>query len=359
MRESAVGGGGIVVETRADEFFAVFTEPGAALDAAIAIQRDLRARSWADGVTVRVRIGIHSGEPTVTDSNYIGMDVHAAARICAAAHGGQIVVSSATRQAALRTTQTTDPLPQPRGSPAPWHPRADDVVPSRSEGSGGEVPAASQELTSGCRNREREPVDAELAVVGRPRLAGSDGPRVRDRACRDTSPATSVATALIVEAAREVRERERGAVEHDRRHARVDDLVATPKGDVGARELVDEAISRSASSSMSGPPDDERAVETERSRAVRGREPPALEVALHDLEPRGDPCGVLEHGAGVVGRGQVVAEAEHDLGLDAGLHERRRGRARRARRGPGGECGPRPEPTSAATRRSAARACGS
>ena len=107
FRESAVGGGGIVVETRADEFFAVFTEPGAALDAAIAIQRDLRARSWADGVTVRVRIGIHSGEPTVTDANYIGMDVHAAARICAAAHGGQIVVSSATRQAALRTTQTT------------------------------------------------------------------------------------------------------------------------------------------------------------------------------------------------------------------------------------------------------------
>ena len=103
---SAVRGGGIVVETRADEFFAVFTEPGAALDAAIAIQRDLRARSWDGGLTVRVRIGIHSGEPTVTDANYIGMDVHAAARICAAAHGGQIVVSSATRQAAMRTTQT-------------------------------------------------------------------------------------------------------------------------------------------------------------------------------------------------------------------------------------------------------------
>ena len=42
------------------------------------------ARSWTDGLAVRVRIGIHSGEPTVTDANYIGMDVHAAARICAA-----------------------------------------------------------------------------------------------------------------------------------------------------------------------------------------------------------------------------------------------------------------------------------
>jgi class 3 adenylate cyclase len=107
LRDGAVKGGGIVVETRADEFFAVFNEPGAALDAAIAIQRTLNARTWAPGLAVRVRIGIHSGEPTVTDANYIGMDVHAAARICAAAHGGQIVVSSATRQAALRATKET------------------------------------------------------------------------------------------------------------------------------------------------------------------------------------------------------------------------------------------------------------
>ncbi len=107
LRDTAVSSGGVVVETRADEFFAVFSQPGAALDAAIAIQRDLRSRSWLNGLVVRVRIGIHSGEPTVSDSNYIGLDVHAAARICAAAHGGQIVVSSATRQAALGATQET------------------------------------------------------------------------------------------------------------------------------------------------------------------------------------------------------------------------------------------------------------
>lgn len=105
LRDSATNGGGVVVETRADEFFAVFAQPGAALDAAVAIQRDLRVRSWTNGLVVRVRIGIHSGEPTVNESNYIGLDVHAAARICALAHGGQIVVSSATRQAALRATQ--------------------------------------------------------------------------------------------------------------------------------------------------------------------------------------------------------------------------------------------------------------
>jgi class 3 adenylate cyclase len=105
LRDTAISGGGVVVETRADEFFAVFAQPGAALDAAVAIQRDLRVRSWTNGLVVRVRIGIHSGEPTVNESNYIGLDVHAAARICALAHGGQIVVSSATRQAALRATQ--------------------------------------------------------------------------------------------------------------------------------------------------------------------------------------------------------------------------------------------------------------
>lgn len=105
LRDTATRGGGVVVETRADEFFAVFSQPGAALDAAVAIQRDLRTRSWTEGLVVRVRIGIHSGEPTVNDSNYIGLDVHAAARICASAHGGQIVVSSATRQAAVRATE--------------------------------------------------------------------------------------------------------------------------------------------------------------------------------------------------------------------------------------------------------------
>ncbi len=107
LRDIAARAGGVVVETRADEFFAVFEQPGAALDAAVVIQRDLRSRSWPDGLAVRVRIGIHSGEPTVSDANYIGMDVHTAARVCAAAHGGQIVVTSATRQAALRATQET------------------------------------------------------------------------------------------------------------------------------------------------------------------------------------------------------------------------------------------------------------
>jgi class 3 adenylate cyclase len=94
---------GHVVESRADEFFAVFIEPHAALDTAITIQRELRARAWTDGLEVRVRIGIHSGKPTINKANYIGMAVHTAARICDAAHGGQIIVSGATREATMKS----------------------------------------------------------------------------------------------------------------------------------------------------------------------------------------------------------------------------------------------------------------
>jgi class 3 adenylate cyclase len=65
----------------------------------VSIQRALRERSWVEGLEVRVRIGIHSGYPTINDANYIGMAVHTTARICAAAHGGQVLVSGDTRQA--------------------------------------------------------------------------------------------------------------------------------------------------------------------------------------------------------------------------------------------------------------------
>ena len=93
LRDSALGTGGHVVETRADEFFAVFERPAAALATALAVQRELRARASAGEEDVRVRVGIHSGYPTLAKANYLGVAVHVAARICDAAHGGQIVVS--------------------------------------------------------------------------------------------------------------------------------------------------------------------------------------------------------------------------------------------------------------------------
>jgi class 3 adenylate cyclase len=99
LQHAAVDRDGHVVETRADELFAVFEQPAAGIEAAIAMQRALRRHSWVDDVEVRVRIGIHSGYPKRRAPNYIGIPVHAASRICGVAHGGQIVVSADTRTA--------------------------------------------------------------------------------------------------------------------------------------------------------------------------------------------------------------------------------------------------------------------
>jgi class 3 adenylate cyclase len=99
MRDSAAAVSGYEVESRADEFFAVFSSPRSAVDAAIEIQHALLGRTWDHGLPVRVRIGIHSGYPTSRDGNYIGMDVHTTSRICSVGHGGQVVVSANTREA--------------------------------------------------------------------------------------------------------------------------------------------------------------------------------------------------------------------------------------------------------------------
>ena len=96
LRSTVAASDGHVVEARADDLFAVFEQPHAALLTAMTIQRELRARTWPDRLEVRVRAGIHSGYPTSTENNYIGMAVHTTARISAAAHGGQIIVSGDT-----------------------------------------------------------------------------------------------------------------------------------------------------------------------------------------------------------------------------------------------------------------------
>jgi class 3 adenylate cyclase len=94
--------GGHVVSARGDDVFAVFDRAKEALDAALAIQRAMQEGGWPDGVDdVRIRIGLHRGRPALTDTGYVGISVHAAARICFAAHGGQIVVSGAVRSTVL------------------------------------------------------------------------------------------------------------------------------------------------------------------------------------------------------------------------------------------------------------------
>jgi class 3 adenylate cyclase len=99
LRAAIRRGGGKEIDARADEFFAVFERPGAAVETAVAVQRELSTRTWPDGLEVKVRLGLHSGRPTLTDVGYIGLAVHTTARVCAAAHGGQILTSAATRSA--------------------------------------------------------------------------------------------------------------------------------------------------------------------------------------------------------------------------------------------------------------------
>ena len=99
VRRLVLRAGGREVDAHADEFFAVFERPAAAIEAAVNIQRDMTERTWSNDLECRVRAGVHSGRPTLTDTGYIGLSVHTAARICWAAHGGQIVVSAQTRAA--------------------------------------------------------------------------------------------------------------------------------------------------------------------------------------------------------------------------------------------------------------------
>ena len=103
LRAAVLQASGREIDARADEYFAVFERAAAAIEAAVAIQRALGKRAWPDGLDVQVRVGIHSGRPTLTDVGYIGLAVHTTARVCSTAHGGQIVVSANTR-AAVRTS---------------------------------------------------------------------------------------------------------------------------------------------------------------------------------------------------------------------------------------------------------------
>jgi DNA-binding NarL/FixJ family response regulator len=92
VREALAASGGEEIDCRGEEFMAAFAEPDAAVAAARAVQRNSVDR-------VRVRIGIHTGSPLRVDGGYVGLDVHRAARICAAGHGGQVLMSEATHAA--------------------------------------------------------------------------------------------------------------------------------------------------------------------------------------------------------------------------------------------------------------------
>ena len=97
LRAAAAAHDGREVDTQGDAFFFVFARARDAVGAAAAAQRALAEHPWPPGAEVRVRMGVHTGEPIVGDEGYVGLDVVKAARICAAAHGGQVLLSQTTR----------------------------------------------------------------------------------------------------------------------------------------------------------------------------------------------------------------------------------------------------------------------
>ena len=99
LRAAARRLGGHEVGVHGDEFFAVFRRAPEALLSALAMHRGLRDATWPGGLSVRVRVGIHAGRPTLTDHGYVGLAVHAVARIATAGHGGQVVLSEAAVRA--------------------------------------------------------------------------------------------------------------------------------------------------------------------------------------------------------------------------------------------------------------------
>jgi predicted ATPase/class 3 adenylate cyclase len=97
VRRAVSEGGGVEVSTHGDAFFVAFRSPVGAVRAAVAAQRGLASHDWSPGPPMRVRMGVHTGEGTLGGDDYVGIDVHRAARIADAAHGGQVILSDATR----------------------------------------------------------------------------------------------------------------------------------------------------------------------------------------------------------------------------------------------------------------------
>jgi class 3 adenylate cyclase/DNA-binding CsgD family transcriptional regulator/tetratricopeptide (TPR) repeat protein len=98
LRDAIGAYDGREIDTQGDAFFVAFARAGDAVAAVADAQRALESHTWPEGAHVRVRMGLHTGEPRTAGKRYFGLEVHRAARICAAAHGGQVLLSNTTRE---------------------------------------------------------------------------------------------------------------------------------------------------------------------------------------------------------------------------------------------------------------------
>jgi class 3 adenylate cyclase len=96
VRDAFGARGGRELDTQGDAFFYAFERARDAVAATVAAQRALTTHTWPDGEPLKVRMSVHTGEPVVGEEGYVGIDVHRAARICSAGHGGQVLLSETT-----------------------------------------------------------------------------------------------------------------------------------------------------------------------------------------------------------------------------------------------------------------------
>jgi class 3 adenylate cyclase len=97
VRETFTKSGGVEIDTQGDAFFFAFARAREAVEAAAEVQRAHASHDWAQDAEVRMRIGLHTGEPSVGEEGYLGIDVVRAARLCSTCVGGQVLLSETTR----------------------------------------------------------------------------------------------------------------------------------------------------------------------------------------------------------------------------------------------------------------------
>ena len=123
--------GGRVVDTQGDSFFVAFRTANDAVASAVDAQRDLVAHAWPEGAQVKVRMGLHTGEPKVGQERYVGIGVHRAARIGAAGHGGQVLLSWTTKGLAEEDLPAWRDDPRPGRATAQGHRATAAALPAR------------------------------------------------------------------------------------------------------------------------------------------------------------------------------------------------------------------------------------
>ena len=96
LRDAFKRWNGFEIDTQGDSFFVAFTRAIDAVCCVVEAQKALAEHQWPQGADVRVRMGLHTGEPIIVHTGYVGMDIHRAARIAAAGHGGQVLLSQTT-----------------------------------------------------------------------------------------------------------------------------------------------------------------------------------------------------------------------------------------------------------------------